>query len=80
MDSGRLCAAKPGYTVIERTIASKAVSDVYAELEVITRMCAKDKTKIFVFSGKDDITKLQEWREGFGNESRECQTSSCGTI
>jgi len=41
MDSVRLCAAKLGYTVIERNIASKAVSDVYAELEVITRVCAK---------------------------------------
>lgn len=62
------------YTVIERNTASKAVSDVYAELEVITRVSAKDTTKTFDFSNKDNIAKTQEWREGFGNESRECQT------
>jgi hypothetical protein len=75
MDSVRLCAAKLGYTVIDRKIASRAVSDVYAELEVITRICAKDKTKMFVFSDKDDIAKIREWREGFGNETRECETA-----
>ncbi|CAM9116693.1 unnamed protein product [Ectocarpus sp. 8 AP-2014] len=75
MDSVRLCAAKLGYTVIERKIASEAVSDVYAELEVITRVCAKDKTKIFVFSDKHDSAKLQEWREGFGNKAQECETA-----
>lgn len=74
MDSVRLCAAKLGYTVIERQIVSKVVSGVYAELEVITRVCAKDKTKIFVFSDKDDIAKIQEWREGFGNQPKECET------
>ncbi|CAM9437149.1 unnamed protein product, partial [Ectocarpus sp. 13 AM-2016] len=74
MDSVTLCAAKLGYTVIEREIAATAVADVYAELEVITRLCAKDKTTLSVFSDKDDIAKIQEWREGFGNESRECPT------
>lgn len=74
MDSVRLCAAKLGYTVIDRKIAATAVPDVYTELEVITRVCAKDKTKLFVFSDKDDIAKVQDWREGFGNESRECHT------
>lgn len=74
MDYVRLCAAKLGYTVIDRKIAAKAVPDVYAELEVITRVCAKDETKLFVFLDKDDIAKIQEWREGFGNEPRECYT------
>ncbi|CAM9915918.1 unnamed protein product, partial [Ectocarpus fasciculatus] len=44
-------------------------------LEAITRVCAKDKTKMFVLSDKDDIGKIQEWREGFEDESRECQTA-----
>ena len=74
MDSVRLCAAKLGYTVIDRKIASQAAPDVYAELETITCVCAKDKTKIFVFSDKDDIAKIQEWHEGFGDDTRECQT------
>ena len=61
MDSVRFCAAKLGYTVIDRKITSKV------ELEVIARVFAKDKTKIFVFSDEDDIKKIQGWRKGFGN-------------
>lgn len=67
MNSVKLCAAKLGYTVIDRKITSKAV-------EVIARVCAKDNTKLFVFSDKD-IAKIQQWCEGFGNESRECRTA-----
>lgn len=48
---------------------------MHAELEVITRVCARDKTKLFVFSDQDDTAKIQEWREGFGNETRECQAA-----
>lgn len=62
MDSVRLCAANLGYTVIDENIASKAVNDAYAELEVIARVCAKDKTKLFVFSDTDDIARIQQWR------------------
>ncbi|CAN0423751.1 unnamed protein product [Pylaiella littoralis] len=51
MDSVRFCAAKLGYTVIDRKITSKV------ELEVIARVCAKDKTKILVFSDEDDVKK-----------------------
>lgn len=58
MDSIRHCVAKLGYTIINKKIASKAMSDAYAELEVIGRVCAKDKTKLFVFSDKDDIAKI----------------------
>lgn len=75
MDSVRICADKLGYTVVERSIASKAVSNIYAELEAIARVCAKDKTKIFVFSDKHDIASIQEWRQGFGNDTRECETA-----
>ena len=75
MDSVRICADKLGHTVIERSIASKAVSNIYAELETITSVCAKDKTKIFVFSDKHDITSIQEWRQGFGNETQPCETA-----
>lgn len=74
MDSVRICADKLGYTVVERSIASKAVSNIYAELETITRVCANDKTKIFVFSDKRDIASIQEWRQGFGKEPQPCET------
>lgn len=69
MDSVRFCAAKLGYTVIDRRITSKV------ELEVIARVCAKDKTKFFVFSDEDDVKKIQGWREGFGNNPQECHTA-----
>lgn len=59
-DSVRHCVAELGYTVIDQKVASKAMSDAYAELEVIACVCTKDKTKLFVFSEKDDIAKIQQ--------------------
>lgn len=65
VDSVRLYAAKLGHTATERKI------DLKAELEFITRVFAKGRTKIFVFSDEYDIAKIRGLREGQGNKSQE---------
>lgn len=72
MDSVKLCAGKLGYTIIERNISATIRSDIYTELEVITKLCASDKSKIYVFSNKRDVEAIQEWRKGFGNSEKLC--------
>ena len=74
MDCVKVCAEKLGLTIIDRQIVSRSNDKVFSELTLVTRVCAQDRTKIFVISDEHDMKRIQMWHAGFGSKAVKCDT------